>query len=266
MTLLAEEVVIITGATKGIGRAIALRLAKLGASVVVNARTEEDVEMVVNEINSFGGTAIGVAGRVEDMYTGKKIVEAAHRSFGKMTILINNAGTVRDRVIYKMAEEDWDDVIASHLKGAFSLTSQVVHYLVEQKIKGTIINMTSTSGLEGTIGQSNYSTAKAGLLGLTWTLAKELKRKEISVYAVAPAALTEMTRPHVELAEKLAQEKGESISDYWKIGSPDDVANFFVKLLQKREKLATGHVFSVNGNKIGKWYPPVYEEITNFWE
>ncbi|MFD1736436.1 SDR family NAD(P)-dependent oxidoreductase [Bacillus salitolerans] len=257
-----DEVVIVTGSTKGIGRSIAIQLAKLGAAVVINARNEEDVKKVVQEIISFGGRATGAAGKVEDIETGRKLVKAAHDCFGRITVVVNNAGIIRDRLFIKMTENEWDDVISCHLRGAFCTTSAVVPYMIEHGIKGTILNMTSTAGLEGTVGQSNYSAAKSGILGLTWTLSKELKKAGIGVFAIAPAALTDMTRPYIEKAEERARVRMEPLPDYWKIGSTEDVAAFIARLLEKREQLESGQIFSVNGKKIGKWNPPTYEEIT----
>jgi 3-oxoacyl-[acyl-carrier protein] reductase len=260
---LSNEVAIITGSTKGIGKSLAVMMARAGAAVVINSRNQKEVDLVVQEIHSFGGRAVGVAGSVEEMETGRRLVEVGAEAFGTITVLVNNAGVVRDRISYRMTEEEWDDVMSSHLKGAFSVTSPVLQYMTQNNIKGTVINMTSLAGLEGTVGQLNYSTAKAGMLGFTWTLAKELKSKDIHVYAVAPAALTDMTRPTIERAQQKASERGENLPDYWKIGEPDDVAEFIVKLLQKRGQIESGQIFSVNGKHIGRWSPPAFEKISS---
>ncbi|MFZ3590628.1 SDR family NAD(P)-dependent oxidoreductase [Bacillus sp. DJP31] len=260
---LSQEVVIITGSTKGIGRSLAFHLAREGAAVVVNSRKNVDVELTVQEIRNLGGRAVGFAGPVEEMETGRKLCETAIEAFGVVTILVNNAGVVRDRISYRMTEQEWDEVLSTHLKGTFSATSPVIQHMVENNVKGTIMNMTSLAGLQGAIGQLNYSTAKAGLLGFTWSLAKELKAKGIQVFAVAPAAITDMTRPHIEKALQLATGLGEDLPDYWKIGTADEVASFIIQLLAKRSQFETGQIFQVNGKEIGRWLPPVFEKISS---
>jgi len=247
-------VAIITGSSRGIGRALAIRLAQEGVKVVVNGRNEERVDQVVRQIISTGGSAIGVVGAVEEMSVGEQLVHEAIHHYGALDILINNAGIVRDKMAHKLSEEDWDQVIQSHLKGHFSCIKPAIIFMRQQK-KGTIINMTSLAGLQGTIGQLNYSAAKAGIIGMTRTLAKELSSSNIQVNAIAPAALTEMTAPYVEQAIQVAKEKGEELEDYWRIGSAEDVAQFIVTLLSA-PKFLTGKVFSVNGEQIGLWHEP----------
>ncbi|MBM7703587.1 SDR family NAD(P)-dependent oxidoreductase [Metabacillus iocasae] len=256
-----NRVVIITGSTKGIGKSIAQLLASEGALVVINGRTEQSVEEVVADIKACGGKAIGVSGGVEHIETGERLVLEAVRHFGSVNVLINNAGVVHDRMSHKMSEQEWDDVINSHLKGTFASTQPFIKQVKKQQSGGHILNMTSTAGLEGTIGQLNYSAAKAGILGMTWTLAKELARDKIVVNAIAPAALTDMTRPFVEAAMKKANEQGIELEDYWNIGSADEVALFVRDLLQVQDPTLTGQIFSVNGKKIGRWHPLRYESF-----
>ncbi len=258
-----NEAVIITGSSRGIGKAIALKLAKEGAAVVVNGRDEKTLLAVADEIERMGGKAVPVIGAVEKMSTGEQLVETAVKHFGKVDVLINNAGVVRDRISYRMSEEEWDEVIAVHLKGAFSVSKAFINEVKKQGNGGHIINMTSLAGLEGTIGQLNYSAAKAGILGMTWTLAKELAKDGICVNAIAPAALTDMTRPYVERAERIAKEEGKHLDSYWEIGSPNDIASFVAELLQISNRKITGEVFSVNGSNIGRFKPAEYENLPN---
>jgi 3-oxoacyl-[acyl-carrier protein] reductase len=255
MSMLKGRVIIITGSTRGIGKSIALELAKVGAKIVVNGTKNEEVSYIVNEIKGCGGTAIGAPGKVQEMSTGRILVEEAVKAFGRVDVLINNAGNVKDRMAHRLSEEDWDSVIDVHLKGTFSCTKAFIHH---QKSDGggMIINMTSLAGVEGSIGQLNYSAAKAGIIGMTKTLAEELKRMNVKVVAIAPAALTDMTVPHVEKARKRAKEKGEPLDPYWEIGTVNDVACFVKDIIINRDELESGEIFSVNGKMIGKWENP----------
>ncbi|WP_110113103.1 SDR family NAD(P)-dependent oxidoreductase [Bacillus sp. CGMCC 1.16541] len=256
-----NRVVIITGSTRGIGKSIAELLAFEGSSIVINGRSEEAVQDTVKEIQSRGGKAVGVSGAVEELATGKQLVSEAVHHFGKVDVLINNAGVVHDRMTHKMSEREWDEVMNSHLKGTFASTQPFIKQVKQQKSGGYLVNMTSTAGLEGTVGQVNYSAAKAGILGMTWTLAKELVRDHIIVNAIAPAALTDMTRPFVEVAKQKAKEKETELEDYWDIGSAEDVAVFVRDLLCLQDSTLTGQVFSVNGKTIGRWQAPRYESF-----
>ncbi len=259
--LLHGQVAVVTGSSRGIGRAIALQMAHEGALVVVNGLTRERVDAVVDEILEQGGKAIGICELV--VQGGAAIIARTIDTFGKLDILINNAGVVRDKISYRLTQADWDEVINVHLNGAFSCTKPALLHMRDRKEGGSIINMTSTAGLHGTIGQLNYSAAKAGILGMTWTLALELKKDNISVNAVAPAALTDMTRPHVERAAREAAQKGEQLSDYWKIGAAEDVANLIVALAAPSGRKITGRIFSVNGGRIGLWEQPSHRVLAD---
>jgi len=250
------KVAIITGSTRGIGLATAQKLAQEGYAVVINGRNIDRVEEVVQDIQNGGGKACGVAGEIQKEETCEKLVKKAVDTFGRVDILINNAGIVHDRISYKMSIDEWDEVINVHLRGAFLCTKSVVNEMIKQQTEGTIINMISTAGLEGVIGQVNYSAAKAGLLGMTLTLAKELKKKNIRVIAIAPAALTDMTKPYVENAKKEAERKGTDLDSYWKIGTAEDIAKFIYQLLKHNTLKYTGEIFQVNGQKIYRWLPP----------
>lgn len=251
-----NHVVIVTGSTRGIGLSIAKKLVQQGASVVINGRNEADVQKVVKQLSPSEGKIIGMAGSVEQPQTGEHLVKLAVDTFGKVTSIINNAGIIRDQFAYKMSNEDFSIVIDVHAKGAFYCTKPFIQQIKKQQTGGHIINITSDSGLVGNIGQLNYSAAKAAINGMTYTLAKELKRDNIIVNAIAPAALTDMTRPYVEKARAKAKEKGEPLSPMWDIGSPEDVAEFVTTLLKEHDIDQSGRIYGVNGKKIKMWKPP----------
>ncbi|WP_158211692.1 SDR family NAD(P)-dependent oxidoreductase [Alkalihalobacterium alkalinitrilicum] len=254
-----EQVAIITGSTTGIGYSIAKQLADSGAAVVINGRNANKVKEAVEEIHSSGGRAVGLAKPVEHPDTGQELLDLALRTFGNVSILINNAGIIHDQLTYKMSDHEFSHVLNVHVNGTFLCTRPFIKFLKQQKSSGHIINMTSTAGLEGTIGQINYSAAKAAINGMTWTLAKELKRDNILVNAIAPAALTNMTQPYIEKAKQKAAEGGQELPSYWNIGSSDEVASFVVHLLKTHDMKETGAIFGVNGKNIVRWNPPVSE-------
>jgi 3-oxoacyl-[acyl-carrier protein] reductase len=255
-------VAIITGSTKGIGFSTAKTLVKNGTAVVINGRNEEMVQQKVRELQSIGGRAAGLAGAVERSETGENLVAFAKEQFGFVSYLINNAGIIHDKISYKMSDEEFNDVIDVHVKGTFYCTKPFIRELKQQQNGGHIINMTSDSGLLGNIGQLNYSAAKAAINGMTWTLAKELRRDGIIVNAVAPAALTDMTRLYVEKAKQLAVEKGLPLSKNWEIGTADEVAGFITRLLKKQNIQESGTIFGVNGKHFTRWKPPVQEPLS----
>ena len=199
--LLRDRVAIVTGAGRGVGRAVTLDFAREGAKVVVNdpgvslqgAPTEErPADEVVREIRQAGGEAVANYESVADFAAAERIVRSALDSFGRLDILVNNAGIVRDRTLVKMSEEDFDQVIAVHLKGTFNMCRHAAPIMRDAGF-GRIINMTSAAGLKGNFGQANYSAAKAGIVGLTLTLALELAKHGVTVNAFAPRATTRMT-------------------------------------------------------------------------
>jgi len=199
--LLDGRVAVVTGAGRGIGREFALALAAHGASVVVNdigvglsgdATGEDPATAVCAEIEAAGGHAVPAHDSVSDFEAAGRIIETAVDAFGKIDILVNNAGIVRDRTLVKMTEDDFDAVIATHLKGAFNCARHAVP-LMKEAGYGRIINITSSAGLRGNFGQTNYGAAKAGLMGMTFVWALELARAGITVNALAPAGATRMT-------------------------------------------------------------------------
>lgn len=259
MESLAHETVIITGSTKGIGRGTAIALAQEGAAVIVNGRNDADVQVVVEEIQRAGGRAAGLSASVTCESTGKRLVETALNSFGNVTGIINNAGITRDRISHRMELKDFKEVLDVHTIGTFICSQPVIQYLRNNEQPGFILNMTSLAGLTGVIGQVNYSTAKAAILGMTWTLAKELERKNIQVNAIAPAALTDMTRPHIEKARQQAASEAEGA--YWNVGTAEQVAAFLVDFIRKREMSQTGETYAVNGEEVGYWHRPRYAQL-----
>ena len=251
MALLDGKVAIVTGAGGGIGREHSLALAAAGAAVVVNdlggARDGSGAghgmaDMVVEEIRKAGGTAAANYDSVSTMAGGQGILKTAVDAFGRVDVLVNNAGILRDKTLAKMSEAEWDSVIAVHLKGAFCVTQSVFQRMREQESGGSIINTSSTSGLEGNFGQTNYGAAKAGIAGLTRCLALEGQKFGIRVNAIAPVALTRMT-------EDLPLAQNEAFKERM---SPKHIAPLIVFLASDLAKDVTKKIFFVGGGQISE--------------
>lgn len=253
--------VIITGATRGIGRSTAVRLAESGYLVMVNGTKPDLVGEVVRDIRRRGGKAAGYCADISIVGEAEAMVAAAVAEFGRIDALIHNAGNLRDRKSIHMTEEDWQSVMDVHLNGAFYGVRSVLPHMTGNG--GDILLMTSTAGLSGSPGQVNYSAAKAGMLGMVWTLSQELKRYRIRVNGVAPAALTDMTRPVIERLEQACSERNEPFPEFWRVGDPDDVARFIGELLARSEDDLSGEIFGVNGSKITRWLKPAPGFSTN---
>lgn len=241
---LTGQVALVTGASRGIGRAIALKLASRGAKVVVNYQSNAAAaQEVVEEIKSQGGEAIAVQGDVRNAEDGQRIVDKAVEAFGRLDILVNNAGTIRDTLLMRMKEEDWDIVLDTNLKGAYHCTKAAHRQMLKQK-QGRIINITSISGLVGQAGQANYSASKAGLIGFTKAVAKELGSRSITVNAVAPGYVpTDLTASlPKELVDFFLQ-----LTPLGRAGTAEDVANAVAFLASKEAEFITGQVLSVDG-------------------
>ncbi|HEV3329215.1 MAG TPA: SDR family oxidoreductase [Acidimicrobiales bacterium] len=260
MGALDGRVAIITGAGRGIGREHALLFAAEGAKVVVNdlggglhgeSEATTAAEQVVEEIRSFGGQAIANHDDVADWAGGENLIKSAVTEFGDLHVLVNNAGILRDRVLVNLSEEDWDSVMRVHLKGHFVPSRHAATYWRERAkeghvVKASIINTSSTSGLLGNIGQSNYGAAKAGIAAFTVIIADELGRYGVRANAIAPAARTRMTESTPALVDAIAPPEDESRFDVW------DPANIspLVAWLATEGCPASGRVFFVQGGVI----------------
>jgi 3-oxoacyl-[acyl-carrier protein] reductase len=240
-------VALVTGASRGIGRAIALDLAKNGASVAVNyAGSEAKANEVVDEIKANGGNAFAIKADVSNGDEVQQMIKEVISQFGKLDILVNNAGITRDNLLMRMKDTEWDDVINTNLKGVFLCTKGVTRQMMKQR-SGRIINIASVVGVSGNAGQANYVAAKAGVIGLTKTTAKELASRNITVNAVAPGFITtDMTD---ELPEDVKTEMLKQIP-LAKLGEPSDVANIVTFLASEKSKYITGQTVHVNGGMV----------------
>ena len=251
--LLRGKVAVVTGAARGVGREIALLFAKQGARVVVNdyggseaglGADRKPADEVVDEIRRGGGEAAANYDSVASMAGGQAIVKTAVDAFGRVDIVVNNAGILRDRMIFNMSEEEWDAVINTHLKGSFAVTRAAAPLMREQKW-GRVINMTSTSGLIGNVGQANYAAAKLGIFGLTKVTALDMARYNVTANCISPFAWTRMigTIPTETEAQKVRVEKIKKLS-------PAHIAPVAAFLASDAAKDVTGQVFGVRGKEI----------------
>ena len=237
------QVAVITGASRGIGRAIALKLSAAGAAVVVTATTLEGAKRTADEITALGGRALAVKVDVSVSAEVEGLFKEAVASFGRLDILVNNAGITKDGLLLRMKDADWDAVVDVNLKGAFICTREAAKVMSKARY-GRIVNVSSVVGEMGNPGQANYCASKAGMIGLTKSVAKELARRNVTVNAVAPGFIeTDMTQ---ELSEKAKETLQEQIP-MGRLGSGDDVASAVLFLVSGGAAYITGHVLSVNG-------------------
>lgn len=245
--LMEGRVAIITGGARGIGRAITEALAARGADVVIADIQEELAQTTANEIaNQFGKRTLAVKVNVADYNSAKEMVDAALEKFGQVDILVNNAGVTRDTLIMRMNEADWDIVLDINLKGAFNCCKAVVRQMMKQRY-GRIVNISSVSGQAGQVGQANYSASKAGLIGLTKALARELASRQITVNAVAPGFVP------TTLTENLADELKEAIlkaTPLGRMGTPEEIAFAVAFLASDEASYITGQVLAVDGGMV----------------
>ncbi len=244
MKLLEGKTALITGGSRGIGKAIAITFAQNGANVAFSdLRRDELMEETENELKSLGVKALGYASDASSFEDSERMVDEVVREFGRIDILINNAGITRDNLLMRMSEQDWDLVIKVNLKSAFNLTKSVQKYMLKQR-SGSIVNMSSVVGVNGNAGQANYSASKAGLIGFTKSIAQELGSRNIRCNAVAPGFIeTEMT---AKLSEEVRKAWAEQIP-LRRGGKPEDVAKACVFLGSDLSDYITGQVISVCG-------------------
>lgn len=242
--MLSGKIAIVTGASRGIGREVAITLAGYGATVIVNyCGSKEKAEQVVKEIEEAGGTAKVYQGDVSEFDVAKEMMMSVKKEFGSIDILVNNAGITKDNLVLKMSEEEFDKVIEVNLKGTFNCMKHVSRIMLKQKA-GHIINMSSVSGVMGNPGQINYCASKAGVIGMTKSLARELGSRGITVNAVAPGYI------QTEMTEVLADEVKESILGtvpLKRMGTTKDIAETVAFLASEKAAYITGQTISVDG-------------------
>lgn len=251
MGILNDRVVIITGAGGGLGAAHARVFASEGACVVVNDINGDAAQKVVDEIVAAGGRAVVNTSDITNYADSENAVKQAIETYGDLHVVLNNAGVNRDRMFASMTEAEWDTIMAVHLKGHFCISSHAVHYWRDQskagnKVDARILNTTSGAGLQGSIGQSNYAAAKAGIAALTLNQAAELRRYGITANAVAPAARTGMTTAVESMATRMAAPTDGSF-DYW---APENVSSLLAWLASEEAAQISGRVFEAEGGKI----------------
>lgn len=242
---LTGKVAIVTGAARGIGKGIADKLASLGAHVIVSDYNEEGAKKAAEDIQSIGFSAEAYSCNVADKDESRQLVEEVVKKHGKLDILVNNAGINRDAMLHKMTHEQWDEVIAVNLTGVFNMMQPASKIMREQEY-GRIINISSASWL-GNIGQANYAAAKAGVVGITKTAARELAKKNVTVNAICPGFIdTDMTRGVPEKVWDIMVSK----IPMGKPGKPEDVANCIAFLASDQASYITGEVINVGGGMV----------------
>lgn len=244
--MLKEKVAIVTGAGRGIGAAVALKLASQGAAIVCVSRTEANAKRSAEQVAALGARSLALSVDVASPSESESAVGAAIKAFGRIDILVNNAGVTRDGLLMRMSEGDWDTVLATNLKGAFNFTRHAVRSMIKQR-SGRIINISSVVGLIGNPGQANYAASKAGLIGFTKAVAKEVASRSITCNAIAPGFInTDMTSAlnEAQRAQLL------DIVPLGQFGEPDDIAEAVLFLSGPGGRYITGQVLTVDGGMV----------------
>ncbi len=240
---LKGKVALITGSAQGIGKSVALLLARNGADIVVSDINLEKAEETAKEIEAMGPKAMAVKVDVAHLTEVERMVGAVLEKFGKIDILINNAGITRDKLILRMTEEDWDAVLNVNLRGTFNCTKTVIRYMAKQR-SGKIVSIASVVGEMGNAGQANYSASKAGVIGFTKTIAREFAQRGINVNAVAPGYIE---TPMTEILPEKVKEELKRLIPMERLGKPEDVAEAVLFLVSEESNYITGQVLNVNG-------------------
>lgn len=258
---LAGKVAIVTGSGRGLGLSYAQELARQGAAVVINDVDADVAAEAVSSITAAGGKAVSVVAAVGSTETAKALVASAVENFGRLDILVTNAGVLRDKSILKMSDEDFDLVINVHLRGTFTCVREAYGYFKENNIAGRIITIGSPTGQRGNFGQTNYAAAKAGIVGMVRTWAIEMKRAGVTVNAVIPVAATAMTKSVSFFAKAVeADERGEAMPDFFRkelgFGTADDVAGLIAFLGSEEAGNITGQAIGAGGDRLQLWSHP----------
>lgn len=263
MARLQGKRVVVTGSSRGLGRAFAMEMAAEGASVVINGTNAAALAEVEGAISKVGGKVISVCGSVAEEAVCQSLVDTCVEAFGGIDVMINNAGIVRDRTLLKMTMQEWDEVIAVHLRGAFGCTRAAATAMREAG-SGHIVQVISASGLAGGFGQANYAAAKAGMMGLLRTSVLELSRFGIRNNAFWPIAETDMTQVVFDRAKALADDKGEQAPDPVELGfgKPEEVAQGLIWLTSDHAQRFDGQCMTCNGRKVALWTHPEERHVT----
>lgn len=259
---LKGKAVVVTGGGRGLGRAYATALGDAGAAVVVNDVDGDLAQATADAVEDRGGTAVAHVGAVGETSTAEKVVATAVDAFGRLDVMVTNAGILRDRVLWKMTDEDFDDVVRVHLRGTFTCARAAARHMRDQGEGGRIVLAGSPAGQRGNFGQTNYAACKAGITAMARTWAMELARDRVTVNCIVPTAATEMTRtipafaPHVEAFE----ERGEPLPDWLRkgeaFGSPQDAAGIVVFLASAASADVTGQTIGLGGDRLALWSYP----------
>ncbi|QUW88896.1 SDR family NAD(P)-dependent oxidoreductase [Streptomyces sp. V17-9] len=259
---LQGKVAVVTGSGRGLGLAYARALAAAGAAVVVNDVDADVVDEGVGAITAAGGRAVGVVAAVGDSEAAERLTEAAVGEFGRLDLLVTNAGILRDRVLWKMTDDDFDSVVKVHLRGTFTCARAAAVRMREQGEGGRLILISSPAGQRGNFGQTNYAAAKAGIVAMARTWALELARAGITVNAVVPVAATEMTKtipafaPAIEEAERTGTALPDRLRKDEGLGTVEDVAGLITFLASDTAKDVTGQAIGIGGDRLALWAHP----------